>query len=75
MTAVNPSSIELKEQLRREYVGKTLLQVPTPAALLDLSKIKRNCARMLEVVDTLEFGWRAHIKTHKVNPSSYIFRI
>ena len=68
MSPMNPSSLELKEQLQREYVGKTLLEVPTPAALLDLSKIKRNCARMLEVVDTLEFGWRAHIKTHKVPP-------
>lgn len=68
MTAMNSSSMELKQQLRREYLGKTLLEVPAPAALLDLSKIKRNCARMLEVVESLEFGWRAHIKTHKVRP-------
>jgi D-serine ammonia-lyase len=65
---MNPATLQLKEQLRREYVGKTVLEVPTPAALLDLSKIKRNCARMLDVVDTLEFRWRAHIKTHKVLP-------
>jgi D-serine ammonia-lyase len=65
---MNPTFQELKEKLRREYVGKTLLEVATPAALLDLSKIKRNCARMLEDVDTLEFGWRPHIKTHKVPP-------
>jgi D-serine ammonia-lyase len=59
---------ELKEELKGEYVDRTLLEIPTPAALLDLSEIRRNCARMLEVVDTLDFRWRAHIKTHKVPP-------
>jgi D-serine deaminase-like pyridoxal phosphate-dependent protein len=49
-------------------VDRTLLEIPTLAALLDLRKIRRNCARMLEAVDTLDFGWRAHIKTHKVPP-------
>jgi hypothetical protein len=57
---------ELKKHLQNEYVGKTLLEVPTPAAVLDLSIIRRNCSRMLEAVDALGFGWRAHIKTHKV---------
>jgi D-serine ammonia-lyase len=66
MMAMKPLSKELKEQLKREYVGKTLLELPTPAALLDLGKLRRNCARMLEVVDALELRWRAHIKTHKV---------
>src|SRR5277367_3004550 len=69
---MNPASVELKEQLQGKYEGKTLLEIPTPAALLDLSKIRRNCARMLEVVDTLEFGWRAHIKTHKVTFNPHI---
>jgi D-serine deaminase-like pyridoxal phosphate-dependent protein len=66
MTAMNSILNELKEELKGKYVDRTLLEIPTPAALLDLSKIRRNCVRMLEVVDTLDFGWRAHIKTHKV---------
>lgn len=49
-----------------EYVGKSLLDLPTPSAILDLSKVRRNYARMLEAVDTLQVDWRVHIKTHKV---------
>lgn len=55
-----------KEELVKQYVGKSLKEVPTPSAVLDLSKLKSNCDRMLEAVDTLDLGWRAHIKTHKV---------
>jgi D-serine deaminase-like pyridoxal phosphate-dependent protein len=60
------SAAALKESLCKAYVGQVLLEVPTPSAILDVSKIKRNCSRMLEAVDKLDFGWRAHIKTHKV---------
>lgn len=56
-----------KEALRKEFVGKSIKDVATPAAVLDLSKIKVNCARMLEASAKLDFGWRAHIKTHKVS--------
>lgn len=55
-----------KEELLKHFVGKSLKDVPAPAAVLDLSKLEKNCSRMLEAVDTLKFGWRAHIKTHKV---------
>ena len=54
-----------KEELVKHFVGKSLKDVTTPAAIFDVGKIKRNCARMLEAVDELKFGWRAHIKTHK----------
>jgi D-serine ammonia-lyase len=58
--------ISNKEELRKEFVGKSLKDVATPAAVLDLSKMKANCSRMLEAVNKLKFTWRAHIKTHKV---------
>jgi D-serine ammonia-lyase len=58
--------LSLRETLVKEFVGKSLKDVPTPAAVLDLTKLKNNCNRMLEAVDSLKFGWRAHIKTHKV---------
>jgi len=54
------------EELKKQFVGKNLKDVATPAAVLDLSKLKRNCSRMLEAVDSLKIGWRAHVKTHKV---------
>lgn len=61
-------SIPDKEALKKEFVGKSLKDVPTPAAVLDLSKMKANCQKMLDATQKLGFGWRAHIKTHKVIP-------
>lgn len=54
------------EELEKQFVGKNLKDVVTPAAVVDLSKLKRNCSRMLEAIDSLKIGWRAHVKTHKV---------
>jgi D-serine deaminase-like pyridoxal phosphate-dependent protein len=58
--------LPIKEELLQRFAGKSLKNVAGPVAVLDLSKLKNNCSRMLEAVDTLKFGWRAHIKTHKV---------
>ena len=55
-----------REELVRQYVGKSLHDAPSPAAVLDISKLKKNCDGMLEAVKSLNCGWRAHIKTHKV---------
>ncbi|PMD29862.1 hypothetical protein L207DRAFT_615429 [Hyaloscypha variabilis F] len=57
--------LSTKEELLKHFVGKSIKNVPAPAAVLDFSKVVRNCDRMLEAVDILKFGWRAHIKTHK----------
>jgi D-serine deaminase-like pyridoxal phosphate-dependent protein len=54
------------EDLKKHFVGKSLKNVNSPAAVLDIDKIRHNCSRMLDAVDKLAFGWRAHIKTHKV---------
>jgi hypothetical protein len=58
--------IPTKKELQKRFVGKSLKDVEGPAAVLDIGKLKNNCLRMLEAVDSLDFGWRAHIKTHKV---------
>ncbi|PTB62363.1 hypothetical protein BBK36DRAFT_1172560 [Trichoderma citrinoviride] len=55
-----------KEALAEAFVGKSLREVPTPAAVLNVAAARRNCARMLEAVGRLGLGWRAHVKTHKV---------
>ncbi|CZR55607.1 related to alanine racemase [Phialocephala subalpina] len=57
--------LSLKEELRKQFVGKSIKDVAGPAAVLDLSKLQNNCNRMLEACESLKFGWRAHIKTHK----------
>jgi hypothetical protein len=58
----------------KQFVGKSIKDVGTPVAVLDISKLESNCNRMLEACASLEFEWRAHIKTHKVliNQSLYI---
>lgn len=55
------------ETLKKQYIGTSLLNAAVPSAVLDLVKVKRNCERMLEAVDQIGCGWRAHIKTHKVD--------
>jgi D-serine deaminase-like pyridoxal phosphate-dependent protein len=55
-----------KEELVKQFMGKSIGEVATPAAILDLSKVRKNCNRMLSACESLGFGWRAHIKTHKV---------
>ncbi|RFU76930.1 alanine racemase domain-containing [Trichoderma arundinaceum] len=54
-----------KEALVKEFVGKSIRDVPTPAAVMNVAAARRNCERMLEAVKKLDLGWRAHVKTHK----------
>lgn len=55
-----------KELLVKEFVGKTLQDVPTPAAVLDRNVIQRNCRQMINSCRVLNVSFRAHVKTHKV---------
>ena len=52
--------------VKAPYLGKTLHDVSTPSAVLDLAKLEVNCQRMLDATERLGLEWRAHIKTHKV---------
>jgi len=60
------ASAALKAQLRDQFVGQNLSNVPTPSIVLDLAKLEVNCERMLNATERLGLLWRAHIKTHKV---------
>lgn len=50
-----------------DFVGIDVKQVPKPAAVLDVAKIRKHCSLMLDVVKSLGIGFRAHVKTHKVS--------
>ncbi|CAK7268517.1 hypothetical protein SEPCBS119000_003102 [Sporothrix epigloea] len=52
---------------RRSFIGKQLGDhaIPTPAAVLDRAVVQRNCDNMLQSVQAMHLGWRAHVKTHK----------
>ncbi|KAH7024779.1 putative serine dehydratase domain-containing protein [Microdochium trichocladiopsis] len=54
-----------RRALRERYVGKSLLDLPTPGIILDADRIRRNCRAMLESCQSLGLQWRAHVKTHK----------
>lgn len=53
--------------LKSKYLGQTLHDVPTPAAVLDLAKLEVNCQQMIDATKRLGLLWRPHIKTHKVS--------
>jgi D-serine deaminase-like pyridoxal phosphate-dependent protein len=57
------------DELARLYVGKSIRDVPMPAAVLDVAVARQNCDRMLAACKSLGLSWRAHVKTHKVSPS------
>lgn len=59
-----------KEDLTKFYVGKDLKDVPKPAAVLDVAIIRQHCERMKRTIKALDVGFRAHVKTHKVDNQS-----
>lgn len=75
MAATSLYPLSTKEDLKKQFVGKSIKDVAVPAAVLDLGKVKNNCNRMLEAVVSLDFSWRAHIKTHKVMSHSSPFTL
>ncbi|EXJ61395.1 uncharacterized protein A1O5_11710 [Cladophialophora psammophila CBS 110553] len=54
-----------REALLQAYQGRSLHDVPVPAAVIDVAKVKTNCGSMLNAVKELEVSFRAHVKTHK----------
>lgn len=57
----NPSEAALKLQ----YVGKKIQEIQAPAVVIDAAVVRRNCKLMLDTVQKLGVGFRAHVKTHK----------
>ncbi|EME77926.1 uncharacterized protein MYCFIDRAFT_57428 [Pseudocercospora fijiensis CIRAD86] len=51
--------------LKLHYIGKHVKDIQAPAAILDAAVIRRNCKLMLDTVEKLQVGFRAHVKTHK----------
>ena len=52
--------------MKLHYVGKHLNDVAAPAAVINAAVVRQNCRFMLETTKALGFGFRAHVKTHKV---------
>lgn len=56
------------DSLRDYYVGRDVLDVPRPAAVIDRAVMRRHCMSLLKAVADLDVGFRAHVKSHKVSP-------
>ncbi|OGM50558.1 hypothetical protein ABOM_000904 [Aspergillus bombycis] len=64
-TMIPQRPLPSKDALKQFYLHKTLAEIPKPAAVLDLAIIKRHCNSMLQTIQTLGVGFRAHVKSHK----------
>lgn len=69
---MSPTLEVTRAELRDRFLGVDLQDVSCPAAVIDVSIVKRNCQRMLDACQELGFGFRAHVKTHKVCPTFHI---
>ncbi|KAJ2913396.1 hypothetical protein MD484_g7004, partial [Candolleomyces efflorescens] len=61
----NSEHLKLQERLRKEYVGKTVDELPTPAFVIDRNVFEDNCAAMIKKANEWGAQFRAHLKTHK----------
>ena len=55
------------DELKSMYLKKSIAQVPTPAAVIDLAKVRKSCKLMLDAVEELGLSFRGHVKTHKTS--------
>ncbi|KNG83099.1 hypothetical protein ANOM_008061 [Aspergillus nomiae NRRL 13137] len=69
-TMIPQRPLPSKDALKQFYLHKTLAEIPKPAAVLDLAIIKRHCNSMLQTIQTLGVGFRAHVKSHKTTELS-----
>lgn len=56
-----------QDKLNSTYLNLDIRQLPTPAAIIDIGKVKKSCKLMLDAVEQLELSFRAHVKTHKTS--------
>ena len=54
-----------EDHVRAAYIGRDLRDIPGPQAVIDRIIVQKNCASMLRAADSLDVGFRSHIKTHK----------
>jgi hypothetical protein len=65
------SQFPSKASLVSQYVGRSLHDIPLPAAVIDISAVKRNCQGMLRLKSEGNAGvdFLSLVETHKVRGS------
>ncbi|KAH8603181.1 hypothetical protein B0O99DRAFT_605371 [Bisporella sp. PMI_857] len=54
-----------KASLLQQFVGKTLYEIPLPAAVIDRAVVKRNCQRMSDALEDWDFDLVPAVNIHK----------
>lgn len=62
-----------KASLVQQFVGKTLNEIPLPAAVIDIAAVKRNCQRMSDAVKDLGFDFVPVVNVHKVRMKLFYY--
>ncbi|KAF1985539.1 hypothetical protein K402DRAFT_394518 [Aulographum hederae CBS 113979] len=55
----------VKEELVDRFIGRPAASLTTPSLIISKPVLERNCRRLLQDVDALGVGFRAHVKTLK----------
>ncbi|KAF9044569.1 hypothetical protein BDZ89DRAFT_1059048 [Hymenopellis radicata] len=64
-TPIDFLALPSKDILVKEFVGKSLDGLRTPAFIIDRGIFAENCAKMHKKAEAWGAGFRAHLKTHK----------
>ncbi|KAL1915400.1 uncharacterized protein VTP21DRAFT_6858 [Calcarisporiella thermophila] len=56
---------EAKDRLRKQYVGKRLVDIRSPALVVNRAIVERNARRFEQISERLGVKMRVHVKTHK----------
>jgi D-serine deaminase-like pyridoxal phosphate-dependent protein len=62
-TPLSLLTLPSKDALVKEFVGKDINSLRTPALIVDKSVFKKNCERVTKETERRGMGFRAHVKS------------
>jgi D-serine deaminase-like pyridoxal phosphate-dependent protein len=71
-TPLSLLTLPSKDALIKEFVGKNVNSLRTPALIVDKSILKNNCERVTKETERRGMGFRAHVKSESTNWWAYV---
>jgi D-serine deaminase-like pyridoxal phosphate-dependent protein len=71
-TPLSLLTLPSKDALVKEFVGKNVNSLRTPALIVDKSVFKRNCERVTKETERRGMGFRAHVKSESTSRWAYV---
>jgi D-serine deaminase-like pyridoxal phosphate-dependent protein len=62
-TPLSLLTLPSKDALTKEFVGRNINALRTPALIVDRSVFKKNCERVTKETERRGMGFRAHVKS------------